>query len=165
MAAKVQLLLIEDVEDLGRSGDVVSVEPGFARNFLMPRKYAIIANATTLRIQDELKEARLKKAAIEKQEADSIAKVLEGIVVKTNVKIDHDGHMYGSVSAHDIVELLKIQTNIELEKRNIALKHAIKETGIHTVTVKLKEGVTSSFTLKVIPEGSADLEEPQTATE
>lgn len=163
MAAK--LLLIEDVEDLGRSGDLVTVKPGFARNFLIPRKYAVVANAATLRIQAKLQEERLKKAAVEKQEAESIAKVLEGVTVKTIVKIDHDGHMYGSVSAHDIVELLQSQANITLEKRAIALKHAIKETGIHSIAVKLKEGITASFTLKVIPEGSTDIEAPEAEPE
>lgn len=157
MAAK-KLLLIEDVEDLGRSGDLVSVKPGFARNFLIPRKFAVIASARTLRIQAKLQEERRKKAVVEKQEAESIAQIIEGVIVKTTVKIDHDGHMYGSVSANDIVELLQIQFNIVLEKRFIALKHPIKETGIHTIVVKLKEGITASFTLKVIPEGESDIE-------
>lgn len=162
MAAK-KLLLIEDVEDLGRSGDLVSVKPGFARNFLIPRKFAVIANARTLRIQAKLQEERRKKAAVEKQEAESIAQIIEGVVVKTTVKIDHDGHMYGSVSAHDIVELLQNQFNIVLEKRSIALKHPIKETGIHSIVAKLKEGITASFTLKVIPEGESesDIEAPE----
>lgn len=164
MAAK-KLLLIEDVEDLGRSGDLVSVKPGFARNFLIPRKFAVIASARTLRIQAKLQEERRKKAIVEKQEAESIAQTIEGVIVKTTVKIDHDGHMYGSVSAHDIVEFLQSQYNIALEKRFIALKHPIKETGIHTIAVKLKEGITASFTLKVIPEGETDIEAPEAEAE
>lgn len=163
MAAK--LLLIEDVEDLGRSGDIVTVKPGFARNFLIPRKYAVVANAGTLRIQAKLQEERRQKASVEKQEAEDIAKTLEGVTVKTIVKIDHDGHMYGSVSAHEIVELLQSQANIALEKRAIVLKHPIKETGIHSIAVKLKEGITASFTLKVIPEGSTDIETPEAEAE
>jgi len=163
MAAK--LLLIEDVEDLGRSGDIVTVKPGFARNFLIPRKYAVVANAGTLRIQAKLQEERQKRAAVEKQEAENTANALEGVIVKTIVKVDHDGHMYGSVSAHDIVELLQVQANIALEKRSVALKHSIKETGIHTIAVKLKEGVAASFTLKVIPEGSDDIESPEAQAE
>ncbi|MBA3815935.1 MAG: 50S ribosomal protein L9 [Parachlamydiaceae bacterium] len=163
MAAK--LLLIEDVEDLGRSGDLVTVKPGYARNFLIPRKYAVVANAGTLRIQAKLKDERVKKAAVEKQEAESIAQVLAGVTLKTIVKIDHDGRMYGSVSAHDIVELLQSQANIAIEKRTIVLKHAIKETGIHSISVKLKEGIIASFTLKVIPEGSTDIEAPEAEAE
>jgi large subunit ribosomal protein L9 len=163
MAAK--LLLIEDVEDLGRSGDIVTVKPGYARNFLIPRKYAVVANAGTLRIQTKLQEERSKRAVVEKQEAESTAKVLEGVMVKTIVKTDHDGHMYGSVSAHDIVELLKNDVNIELEKRSIILKHPIKEIGVHTISAKLKEGITASFTLKVIAEGSEDSESAEAEPE
>ena len=156
MAAK--LLLIEDVEDLGRSGEVVTVKPGYARNYLIPRQYAVVANAGTLRIQAKLQAERQQRAIVEKQEAESTANALEGVMLKTIVKTDHDGHMYGSVSAHDIVELLKNGANIELEKRSIVLKHPIKEIGVHTISAKLKEGVTASFTLKVIAEGAEDTE-------
>lgn len=154
MATK--LLLIEDVEDLGRSGDIVSVRPGFARNFLLPKKYAIIADKGALRQQARLQEERNKKAVLDKQESESTAQILENVHLTTIVKVDHEGHMYGSVSSHDIVELLKNQANIELEKRTITLKHPIKETGVHTIAIKLKEGVVSSLTLKVIPEGSEE---------
>lgn len=164
MATK--LLLIEDVEDLGRSGDVVSVRPGFARNFLLPRGFAVIADKGALRIQARLQEERLKKAAIDKEESEKTAKAIEGITLMTIVKVDHDGHMYGSVSSHDIVNLLQSQANIGVEKRSIALKHAIKETGVHEIPVKLKEGVTAAFTLKVIPEGATDIEnQPAPAVE
>lgn len=157
MATK--LLLIEDVEDLGRSGDLVNVRPGFARNFLLPRGYAVIADKGSLRIQARLQEERVKKAAIDKEESEKTASAIEGVTLMTIVKVDHDGHMYGSVSSHDIVELLQTQANVAVEKRAVTLKHAIKETGVHKIPVKLKEGVTASFTLKVVPEGSTDIED------
>jgi large subunit ribosomal protein L9 len=150
MASK--LLLIEDVEHLGRSGDVVNVKPGFARNFLLPRGSAVVADKNTLRMQARLKEAREQKAAIDRAEAEQSAEQISGIVLSAIVKVDQDGHMYGSVTAHDVADLLQTQANITLEKRSIALKHPIKAVGVHKINVKLKEGVVSSLTLKVISE-------------
>ena len=149
MATK--LLLIEDVEDLGRSGDLVSVKPGYARNFLLPRGVAVIADKGTLRMQARLKEEREKQAIIDRQEAEKVASGINDVVLTKVVKVDQEGHMYGSVSAHDVADLLQAQ-NVVLEKRAISLKHPIKETGVHKITIKLKEGVTATITLKVISE-------------
>lgn len=150
MATK--LLLIEDVEALGRSGEIVGVKPGYARNFLLPQGLAVIADKRALRQQERLKEERQKKAVEDKKESDAVATRLEGVTLITVVKVDHEGHMYGSVTAHEIADLLQEQKNVELDKKSIQLKHAIKATGVHTIPVKLKEGVTTSFTLKVMSE-------------
>lgn len=159
MAAK--LLLIEDVEDLGRSGDIVSVKPGFARNFLLPRGFAVVADKGALRMQARLKEEREKQAALDKAEAEKSAEQIAAVILSTIVKVDQDGHMYGSVTAHDIAELLQSQANIDLEKRAIVLKHPIKAVGVHKINVKLKEGVTTALTLKVMSEeGQFADEEP-----
>ena len=147
-----KLLLVEDVEDLGRSGDVVNVRPGFARNFLLPKGFAIPADKHTLRMQARLQEERTKKAHQDKQEAEKTAAALSGIIVVSVVKVDHDGHMYGSVSALDIVHLLKEKSQIDVEKRNVLLKQPIKKTGVFSVNIKLKEGVATSFTLRITPE-------------
>lgn len=153
MATK--LLLIDDVEDLGRKGDIVSVRPGYARNFLLPRGSGIIADKNALRMQDRLQEERKKKAQHDKEESEKIATNLETVTLTTIVKVDHDGHMYGSVTSTDIVHLLHGQAGIELEKRSVALKHPIKETGDHTIHIKLKEGVATTVILKVVPEEAA----------
>lgn len=161
MAAK--LLLIEDVQDLGRSGDIVTVKPGYARNFLLPRGVAVVADKGALRMQARLKEEREKKAALDKAEAEKTAGQIAEVTLSTIVKVDQDGHMYGSVSAHDIADLLLSQAGMEIEKRAIALKHPIKALGIHKVNVKLKEGVTASLTIKVMSEeGQFADEEPAT---
>jgi len=147
-----QLLLIKDVASLGRSGEVVNVKPGYARNFLLPQGLAIIATKQTLRMQERLQKERRERAIIEKKEAEAVASALTGVAVSTVVKVDHEGHMYGSVSAHDIVHLLLAQANITIEKSDVALKHPIKKLGSHEIHLKLKEGVTTSVMLEVIPE-------------
>ena len=150
MATK--LLLIEDVEALGRSGDIVTVKPGYGRNFLLPQGLAVIADKKAMRQQERLIEERKKKAIEDKKESDAIAARIEGITLTTVVKVDHEGHMYGSVTAHEIVHLLQEQQNVEIEKKSIQLKHAIKTTGVHAIPVKLKEGVAATFNLKVMSE-------------
>lgn len=162
-----KLLLLEDVESLGRSGDIVSVRPGYARNFLLPQGFAVAASANALRMQAKLIEERQKKAAVDRQESEEVAARLEGVQLSTIVKVDHEGHMYGSVNTIDILHLLQNELNIALEKRSIQLKHPIKETGVYTIPVKLKEGVSGSFKIKVVSDIDQQTEAsaPQEATE
>jgi large subunit ribosomal protein L9 len=149
-----KLLLMKDVDDLGRSGDIVTVKPGFARNFLLPQGFAVLADKRALKMQARLQEERKKKAIQDKNESDELASAIEGVTLTTIVKVDHEGHMYGSVSAHGVAELLAQQIGRPVEKKVVqaAVKHALKETGVFPLTARLKEGVTAHFTLKIVPE-------------
>lgn len=150
--ANSKLLLIHDVTDLGRSGDIVTVRPGYARNFLLPQKLAVIADKRALMMQERLKEERLKRAEVDKQESEQLAASMEGLTVTTTVKVDHDGHMYGSVTAADIAHLIQEQAGLTVDKHSIVLKHALKEIGVFELPIKLKEGVGTKVTVKVTPE-------------
>lgn len=154
---KNELLLVEDVDELGRSGDVVSVKPGYARNFLIPQRKAVFADKHTLRMQAKLKEERAKRAVVDKKEAEELATGIDGRTLKIEVKVDPDGNMYGSVTFHDIIQLFE-KEGIKLEKRNIVLAQPIKELGVFNLKLKLKEGVPASFTLKVVKEGFVEEE-------
>lgn len=147
-----KLLLVEDVEALGRSGDIVSVRPGYARNFLLPQGLGIIADKRALRMQARLQEERKKRAIVDLKESEELAARLEGQNLTTVVKVDQEGHMYGSVNATDVIDLLAQQLSIALEKRAIQLKHPLKETGVHVIHVKLKEGIQTTFNLTIEPE-------------
>lgn len=149
-----QLLLIEDVDDLGRSGEVVSVRPGFARNFLLPLKKGVIADARTLRLQSRLQDERAKRAEIDRKEAEELAARITGHTLRIEVKVDPDGHMYGSVSALDVARLLEDE-GIMLTRRNVLLPHPIKELGVHKIALRLKENVPAEITLKIEPEAAA----------
>ena len=146
-----QLLLVSDVEDLGRSGDVVSVRPGYARNFLLPQQKAVIATAFTLKLQDKLKKERAKQAEVDKKEAEILAGKMEGMLLTITVKVDPDGHMYGSVSALDIAENL-LEQGFSIEKRNVMLPQPIKTLGVHPLSLKLKEGVPVQISLEIVSE-------------
>lgn len=137
-----ELLLLEDVDSLGRSGDVVKVKSGFARNFLLPGNRAVIANAHTLRLQTKLKEKREEQAKIDKDESEKLAKQIEKIgSVTITVKVDPEGNLYGSVTSADISKAL----DIAVDKRYIKIVKPIKKLGTYTVDIELKEGVTTKI--------------------
>ncbi len=143
-----QLLLVEDVDDLGRSGEVVKAKPGFARNFLLPQKLAVIADKNTLRMQARLQEERAKRAEVDKKEAEALSLKINGKELTILVKVDPDGHMYGSVSAPDIVSLFE-KEGINIEKKNVVLQQPIKTLGDFTINLRLKEGIPATFKLTV----------------
>lgn len=149
-----KVLLLDDVEDLGRKGEVFQVRPGYAFNYLIPQQLAIIADKAALKKQARLREERRVKAEQDKKEAETLALQLQGETIETTVKVDHEGHMYGSVSQLDIVQLLKLKTGISLEKKMVHLKHPIKEVGVNAIPIRLKEGVEVEITLKIVPEVS-----------
>jgi len=146
---KNQLLLLEDVECLGRSGDLVSVKPGYARNFLLPQKKAVVATKFALRLQERLQEERKKRAVVDLEEAQEIVRLIASLELVVEVKVDPDGHLYGSVSAADIAMLLQ-EKGVLIEKHQVQLVRPIKTLGSHTIALKLKEGVATSFVLQVL---------------
>lgn len=149
---KQQLLLLQDVEALGKKGDIVTARPGYVRNFLLPQGFAMIASANTIRKQEKLRAERAKQAVIDRRESEELAIQVEGISLETRVKVDPEGHMYGSVSAADIAQLFQ-EKGLPIERKSILVNKPIKETGVHKLSLKLKEGVTANCQLHIIPEG------------
>jgi large subunit ribosomal protein L9 len=159
---RTKLLLVKDVEGLGRSGEVVEAKPGHARNFIIPQGYGVIADKQTLRMQERLQQEREKQAIIDKKDSEQLASRLEGMVISTVVKVDQEGHMFGSVSQMDVIKLLD-EKGIEATKKMVQLPHPIKTTGVHTIELKLKEDVPASVTVKVIPDTEKELPELEEA--
>jgi large subunit ribosomal protein L9 len=145
---KSQLLLLEDVTNLGRKGDLAYAKPGFVRNFLLPQKKAVLADKRTIRMQERLKEERAKQAAQDKKDAVILAEKLKGITLSMTVKTDTQGHLYGSVAAQDIVKLLAGE-GFEIERKNVVLPKPIKFVGVFDINLNLKENVPATFKLKV----------------
>lgn len=143
-----QLLLLEDVENLARKGEIVKVKPGYARNFLLPSGKAVVADTRALRMQEKLREERAKQAVVDKKEALELAASLDKKEFTIVVKVDSDGNMYGSVSALDIAKLLK-DHGFAVERTNVKLLQPIKSLGVYEVTLALNEGVKASVALTV----------------
>lgn len=149
---KQQLLLLEDVDGLGRSGDIVTARSGYSRNYLIPQKKAIIAGAGTLRLQAKLKEERMRRAAADREESEKLAETLKSIVLEFQVRVDPDNNMYGSVTIADMIQAAA-EKNIVLTRKNFPHSHyAIKNLGKKSVPLKLKEDVPATLTVEVTSE-------------
>jgi large subunit ribosomal protein L9 len=146
-----KILLLEDVESVGRKGEVAAVKPGYAFNYLIPQGFALVANRTALRRQTKLQEERRVRAEAERKESLELASRLEGETVEIEVKVDHEGHLYGGVSVLDVIKHVKLKTGIDLEKKMILLKQHLKEVGIFDLTVRFKEDVTAQIHVKIFP--------------
>lgn len=144
-----KVLLLQDVKGQGKKGEIVNVSDGYARNFLLPKKQAVIADNTVMNEIRTKEEAKKHREAEEKKTAEANAKKLEGIVVKLFATAGADGKFFGSVSTKEIAdELLKI-SGIEVDKRKIDLKDAIKAFGTYSLDVKLHPEVTGKINLVV----------------
>ncbi|MDN3506891.1 MAG: 50S ribosomal protein L9 [Simkaniaceae bacterium] len=152
---KNQILLLDDVYGLGRKGEIVSAKPGYIRNFLIPSKKGVAAEKHLVRLQEKLKKERAEQSVSDKKEAEGLAKELIGKTLSAVVKIDAGGHMYGSIGAQEVVNLLKEQLNVALEKRSVVLPKGIKKLGSYEVELKLKENVPATIALEIKAEEKA----------
>lgn len=142
------LLLLEDIHNVGRKGATVVVKPGFANNYLLPQKKAVVVNKHTLHLQARLQKERQQQAEKDLKQSEEMQKQLENKIFIFSAKVDSTGQLYGSVSALDIVHLLA-KEGYSIEKKSIRLAHPIKVLGEYPVTVLLKEGITTRIVIKV----------------
>jgi large subunit ribosomal protein L9 len=142
-----EILLIENVPNLGVRGDVVTVKDGYARNFLLPRKKALPVTAGNKRQIELEKERNLKLRAKELAEAESLREKLEAVSLTIAKKVGENGHLFGSVTNADVAELLKVK-GFELEKQAISLPH-VKDLGTFIVDIRLFSGVHAKVNLAV----------------
>jgi large subunit ribosomal protein L9 len=161
--ARPQYLLLSDVDGLGRKGEVITARPGYVRNFLLPQELVVIATVHTLRKQEKLRQERAAQALVDAKEAEALALQLTTADLLITVKVDPEGHMYGSVSVLDIAQLLKDQ-GVDVERRYIQLPRPIKVTGVHRISFKLKEGIPASCQLTISPESATPQETPVQAS-
>ena len=149
-----EILLIENVPNLGARGDVVNVKDGYARNYLMPRKMALPVTAGNKR-QIELEKARAEKLrAKELADAKSLAEKLEAVSLAVAKKAGEHGHLFGSVTNADVAELFKAK-GFTLDRRDITVPH-IKDTGTFTVDIRLYSGVHAKVNLEVSAAATAE---------
>jgi large subunit ribosomal protein L9 len=146
-----KLILTDDVSDLGKRGDVVDVADGYARNFLLPRSYAVKATPGALEQAEAVREARIEAERKAKEEAETIATQLVGSRVVIAAQAGDEGQLYGSVGVGDVVEGIKRFTGIELTRSQVELEEPIKAIGLHEIQIKAHPEVEFPLTLDVIP--------------
>lgn len=144
-----KVILLADVKGQGKKNDVIDVSDGYAKNFLIPRKLAKIADAQSLNDVKTREEARVSRIAAEKKEAEALAERLKTITVTIKASCGADGRLYGSVTAKDISERLAADFGISVDKRKIAVPDPIKAYGRYALEVKLYPEVTGTVTVAV----------------
>lgn len=144
-----RLILREEVDHLGRRGEIVNVTRGYARNFLIPKRLAMEVNVDNLLVVEKERKIYEARLAKEKGEAETLAASFTGVELLFKRKVHGDGEqLYGSVSPSDVTEALE-QRGLSAEKRKISLSEPIKSLGKYTVSIKLHPEVTVSFPVTV----------------
>lgn len=146
-----RIILQETIEKLGVAGQVVEVKPGYARNYLLPRKLAIPATVNNLRRLEKIKSAWAQRESSERESATQLAEVLNTVSVTLSRKAGENDQLFGSVTATDIAASLAAQ-GYTVDKRRIQLDEPIKVIGEYTVDIKLYSGVTATVKVNVTPE-------------
>jgi large subunit ribosomal protein L9 len=143
-----KVILKESYMNLGEAGDVVNVKPGYARNFLLPNRLAIRANEGSAKVIEHQRKLAAVKKDKRVKSMQEIAKAIESKELVILVKVGENDKLFGSVTSLDIANALK-KEGIELDKRKIEIPEHIKALGSYQAKVKLADGVTSSFKIKV----------------
>ncbi len=147
-----ELILREDVEKLGRRGEVVKVSDGYARNFLLPRGLGMAVTDANKAMIEKEKKAHIARLAKEKAEFEQLAARISGLRFVAPRKVGENDVLYGSVTSGDVAEFLKTK-GIEIDKRKVHLEEPIKSLGEHEVSIKLHAEVVASLKLLVTKEG------------
>ena len=144
-----KIILLQDDKNLGKKGDIIEANDGYARNYILPKKIGVEANGKNL---NDLKLQKANDAKIAQEQLDKakeLAALLETKEVIVKIKVGEGGRAFGSVSSKEIAVELKTQTGIEVDKKKIQLPEALKNFGVYNVSVKLHPKVTGTLKVKV----------------
>ncbi|SRR5579872_1370271 len=147
-----EVILKEDIIALGSRGDVVKVAEGYGRNYLLPRKLAIQANAANKKVIEQMKAAAVRRSAKEKAGAEALAQQFDGVSVSFQRRSGENDQLFGSVTSADIAEALA-KKGFDVDRRKIQLHEPLKTVGEFTIPIKLHKEVTAHF--KVVVEKEA----------
>jgi large subunit ribosomal protein L9 len=146
-----EVILREDIEKLGNRGEVVKVAPGYARNFLLPKKLAVQATGANKKIVEQERQSHLRKEAKHKTEAEDLSKLLTGVSVTIAQKAGENDQLFGSVTSKDVGDALAAK-NFTIDRRKIQMDEPIKQLGEFKVPVRLHKDVTAEVTVIVVKE-------------
>jgi len=146
------VILREDIVNLGSRGEVVHVAAGYARNFLLPKRLAVAATESNKKIVEQERQSHLRKEAKQKNEAEDLGKMLHGVTVIISQKAGENDQLFGSVTSKDVAEALEKQ-HFTIDRRKIQLDEPIKSLGEHKLPVRLHKDVSVEITVNVVREG------------
>ena len=160
-----KVILLTEIKGKGGEGDVVDVARGFANNYLLPRKMAVVAT------KGNLKQLEMRRANIAKREetriadAEALREKLQGLTVKVDARVGEEGQLFGSVTAAMIADALKAQEDVDVDRKRIELSNPIRVAGKHTVSVSLYRTIKADMTVQVGDEPEAVDEAAENETE
>ncbi|MGI6036596.1 MAG: 50S ribosomal protein L9 [Limnochordia bacterium] len=144
-----RVILLEDVKKIGKKGDVVDVNDGYARNYLIPRQLAVEATAGQMKQLQTQKKAAARRAEKEKAEAEAVLAKLDGGKVIVHAKCGEGGRLFGSVTGQDVADAIKGQFGIDIDRRKVELAENIKALGTYQVGVRLYPQMVANITVEV----------------
>ena len=147
-----KVVLRGDVENIGRKGDLIEVTDGFARNFLVPRGLAMKATKGVVQQSEAMRRNREARDARDREAAQALADQLTGRRIELRARAGEGGRLFGSVTPADVVDAVRAQTGVELDRRKTQLAEPLKELGAVEVPVKLHTDVEVTLTVDVVPE-------------
>ena len=147
-----KLILNSDVKSLGRKGDVVDVAKGYARNYLLPKKLAVVANSSNLKFAEALREKREIQAVANNELAESIKTALADAKIVISQNTTDEGTLYAAVSNEQIVDAIETFSGFRLEAEQIDVENQVKEIGLHSISNVLGLDAKFETTLEIIPE-------------
>ena len=151
-----EVILKEDVDNLGHRGDVVKVAEGYGRNFLLPRKLAMQATPANKAVIEQMKSAAARRSATEKTQAEALVAKLEPVVLSFTRKSGEAGHLFGSVTSADMAAGLAA-AGFEVDRRKIQLDEPLKSIGDFSVAIKLHREVTAHVKVTVVAEATDEV--------
>ena len=153
--ARMKVLLTEDIPCLGMAGEVHSVARGYARNYLIPRREAIVATKGALKQAEEIRQTAVRKRAQELSNAEAQAQVLNGQQLLFEVRAGDNDRLYGSITTAEIAERLTEAVAFEVDRRRIMLGAPVRELGLYDLTIRLMPEVEATFAVAAVREGES----------
>jgi large subunit ribosomal protein L9 len=148
-----RIVLRDDIDNVGKKGDIIDVADGFARNYLIPKGKAIAATKGVQAQADAMRRSRDKKDQSDRESAEVVARTLVPTVIAITAKAGAEGKLFGSVTTADLTEAVLAQTGVELDRRRIHLDEPIRSVGTHEIPVKLHADVEFRLTVEVAAGG------------
>lgn len=147
-----RVVLRDDLDNLGKRGDIREVADGYARNYLLPKGYAIAATRGVDEQATAMRRARDLRDAKDREAAETVARTLVPMVIRFPARAGTGGRLFGSVTSSDIVEAVEAQAGVVLDRRRLRLDEPLKTLGVHEVPVKLHADVEFRVTVEVVAE-------------
>lgn len=144
-----KVILLDNIKGVGKKDEVINASDGYARNFLLPRKLAVEANAENMSKLKNKQDSAKHKKNVEKENAEEIAKKLKDIILNIKVKAGDNGRIFGGVTSKEISECLKQQYKLDIDKKKIVVNETIKNLGVFNVQIKLFEGIVGNLKINV----------------